>query len=122
MYEIVKREYVEPMGVTQEGRDAIRIHNQNAIEIKKFKESNQGFWSKYGGSVMPVVGLAIVAMLFLVGMKYVSDSWADGVEVLSGDIRESNDNMKWWQNSDALDKISNTLTEKVDEKNAPPVG
>ena len=122
IYSEVVTEYSEPKGVTQEGRDAIRIHNQTNEEIKKFKEMNEGFWSKFskhGG--MTVIGLALITILFLFGMKMQTDSWTHGVDALSDEIKDVNSNLKWWQQADALDTISSAVAQKTDEKEAPPV-
>lgn len=122
IYEEITKAYTEPKGVTQEGRDAIRIHNQTNEEIKKFKERSEGFWTKFnkhGG--MTVVGLAIVVMAMLMMGKMMTDSWTEGVQTLSNDIKESNKNMQWWQQPDALDKIGQAVAKTNDEKNAPPV-
>lgn len=121
MYETIEEFYEEPKGVTQEGRDAIRIHNDTNEEIKKFKEKNKGFMEKYATVIVPIVGMAIVAMLFLMGMKYTSDAWIEGVQSLTGEIKDASNNLQWWQQTDALDKIGSAIQKKQDEKNAPPV-
>lgn len=122
IYDDITEEYKEPKGVTQDGREAIRIHNQTTEDIKKFRERNESFWEKFnkhGG--MTVVGLAIVVLGMIMGMKLMTDAWSDGVAELTGEIKDASDNIKWWQQPDALDKISNAVVEKQDENNAPPL-
>jgi len=121
LFEEVKVKYEEPKGVDQEGRNAIRIHNNTTKEIKKFREQNQSFFEKYGGIIVPIAGLAIVAMVFLFGMKSISDSWSDGVNSLTGEIKDAGENIKWWQQPEALDSIVGAVEKKTDEKNSPPI-
>jgi len=120
-YNEITRKYTEPKAVTQEGRDAIRVHNIKKQDIKKFKEENKGLWNKFmesGG--LGVVALAIVGLLFIFGMKFISDSWSEGVASLTTELKDVSKNSKWWQQTDALDKIGQAVTQAQDEKNAPP--
>jgi len=121
MYVEERIEYKEPKGVDQEGRNAIRIHNNTTKEIKKFREQNQSFMEKYGGIIVPVVGLAIVGMCFLFGMKSIGDSWSEGVNSLTGEIKDAGENIKWWQQPEALETIAGSVEKITDEKNSPPL-
>ena len=121
LFETKKVFYSEPKGVTQEGRNAIRNHNKTKQKINEFRNQNKGFFEKYGGIIVPVVGLAVVAMVFLMGMKFIGDSWSEGVNSLTGEIKDASKDIRWWQSPEALDVIAGAVQEKTDEKNAPPV-
>lgn len=117
LFEEVEEAYIEPKAVSQEGRDAIRIGNEYEEKMKEFRKRNEGFLSKYGNIVVPVVGLVMVSMVFLFGMKYLSDTYIG----VASEIKDTTETLTpWYADEEGVKNLASKLSQAQNEVNAPP--
>lgn len=117
VFEYVEVAWEEPKGVAQEGRDAIREGNEYVRKMEEFKKGNPSMFEKYGGLVVPVVGMAIVAVLFIIAMKMSGDNLVATTEILSGEMRETREGLT---GNGFVDKITGNVIEKQRQQANPP--
>ncbi len=54
--------YVEPVGISQEGREVMRFNREFHKRMAERRAEKAGFWSKYGSTVMVAAMLVIILM------------------------------------------------------------
>lgn len=119
IFEVIEEKYIEPIGITQEGMDAVRTSLQNEREINKELEST-GFWNKYGTSMVFIAGLMIVALMVIKTTQNTVEASNNLVDVCSEmniEVKEISNEVK---NPMWAEKVLNYVQTKNNVVEPPP--
>ena len=102
--------YFEPLGISQEGREASRFNRVFVKRMQEKRNEKAGFWDKYG----QIVSIAFVGLILLVSFVYMTNSFKD--------INEKNAEVWGEKLSEAIDAQSNPswvegLVESLNRRN-----
>lgn len=113
---IVEEQYSEPLGISQEGRDAIRVGLENERMLKDELKDNT-FWDKWGQPLM------IVTVVLILGMTIMSTS-KDNRAAIEATSQVCNDNYEVIKENIESPTFAKNLLDKVKQdevnSNAPP--
>lgn len=115
LFEKIEESWSMPKSVTQEGRDSIREANEYHIKMEEYKKKND-WLSKYGSLIVPIVALVLVTMIFIIGMKWTNDN----LKLTAQEVHYASQESKWWENPEAITKITQKVEIKQAEINKPP--
>lgn len=118
-YEEIKETWLEPKGVTQEGRSVLREQYAYIKKMEEHKAKND-FFTKYGA----IMTIAIVALACVFMVIFSVNQVTKNLQMTVDKVGQVSKDMQWWKDPNALRDITSAVTtqQTIDQKvkNTPP--